>query len=249
VRLRPARRAVALGLALAISILRYWLIRIRGPLSLDRRADWLHESCRRVVKSVGVLCRVVGTPPCCGLVVSNHLSYLDIAIFSSVMPCMFVAKAEIDRWPYFGRAARAAGTLFIDRTSVASAQRVAAEMVDRLRLPVPILFFPEGTSTDGRDLLRFHSGLFEPAVRAGAPVTAAAVRYFPADGGAEAELCWYGNESFLPNLWKVLGAPGLMAELRFGEPRLYRQRRDAALQTRAEVTVMRAAHPLIEDRL
>jgi lyso-ornithine lipid O-acyltransferase len=245
--LRAARRAVTLALALAISIVRYWSIRVRGPLSLERRADWLHESCQRVLTSLGVGSRVVGALPCSGLVVSNHLSYLDIAVFSAAMPCFFVAKAEIDRWPYFGQAARAGGTLFIDRASVASTQRVVAEMADRLRLPVPILFFPEGTSTDGRDLLRFHSGLFEPAVRAGAPVTAAAVRYFPADGGDEAGFCWYGDESFLPHLWKTLGAPGLTAELRFGESRVYQQRRVAALQTRSDVAAMRAADRVIDD--
>ena len=96
------------------------------------------------------------------LVVANHLSYLDIVILSAAMPCFFVAKAEIDKWPYFGKAARVGGTMFIDRSSLASAERVAAMIGERLKLPVPVLFFPEGTSTDGT-MLRFHS----QAIRAG----------------------------------------------------------------------------------
>ncbi len=101
-----------------------------------------------------------------GLVVANHLSYLDIVILSAAMPCFFVAKAEIDKWPYFGKAARVGGTMFIDRSSLASAERVATMIGERLKLPVPVLFFPEGTSTDGT-MLRFHSRLFEPAIAGG----------------------------------------------------------------------------------
>ena len=162
--LRAARRAVALGFALMLCILRYWSLRIRGPLSLEERAEWLQVACRIVVASLGIRCRVEGKPPSRGVVVSNHLSYLDIAIYStSVMECFFVSKAEVSRWPYFGEAARSGGTLFIDRSSVASAEEVSTEIARRLSLQVPILFFPEGTSTDGSSVLRFHSRLFEPA--------------------------------------------------------------------------------------
>jgi len=131
-----------------------------------------------------------------------------------------VAKAEIDRWPYFGRAARIGGTLFIDRSSMASAEKVADTIAERLALPVPILFFPEGTSTDGSTVLRFHSRLFEPAVRAGAPVTTATVRYVLDGGAQERDLCWFGDDPFLPHLWKALGSSGFTAEVRFGEPQI-----------------------------
>jgi len=75
------------------------------------------------------------------------------------MPCFFVAKMEIDGWPVFGKAARAGGTIFLDRASLASAKSVAEQITERLSLPipVPVLLFPEGTSTDGAQLLRFHS--------------------------------------------------------------------------------------------
>src|SRR6202007_644478 len=175
-------------------------IRIRGPLSLERRALWLQSACRLVLRSLGIHYHVEGEPPARGVVVANHLSYLDILIFSSAMPCFFVAKAEIDKWPYFGRAARTGGTLFIDRARLSSADQVARQISDRLALPVPILFFPEGTSTDGSTVQRFHSWLFEPAVCAGAPVTAASVRYALADGSQERDLCWFGDAPFLPHL-------------------------------------------------
>jgi lyso-ornithine lipid O-acyltransferase len=237
---RQARRAVTLGLTLAAIVLRYWLIRIRSPLSLERRARWLQSACKMVLHSLGIQYHVEGQVPTCGVVVSNHLSYLDILILSSAMPCFFVAKAEIDKWPYFGRAARTGGTLFIDRSSLASADKVASQITERLALPVPILFFPEGTSTDGASVHRFHTWLFEPAARAGAPVTAASVRYVLADGLQERDLCWFGDAPFLPHLWKTLAASGFNAEVKFGEATVYPNRRTAAQQTHAEISAMRS---------
>jgi lyso-ornithine lipid O-acyltransferase len=245
VNLRAAGRAVALGVALAGCILHYWRIRLRGALSLEQRARWLQDSSRRILAALHISSRIEGIPPARGIVISNHLSYLDIVIFSAAMPCSFVAKAEISRWPYFGEAARAGGTLFIDRGSRASADRVAAQIADRLAYPVPVLFFPEGTSTDGSAVRRFHSRLFDPATCAGAPVTAAAIRYIRPDNGPERELCWYGDEPFLPHLWRVLGSGSFQAELRFGQPRIYTDRRVAARETQAEVSAMRAGAPVL----
>ena len=110
--------------------------------------------------------------PSRGLLVSNHLSYLDILIYSAAAPCVFVSKAEVAKWPYFGFAARQAGTIFIDRTKRVSAQNVVQEIDRRFGEDVPVLFFPEGTSSDGVRVMHFHSALFQPAVRNSAPVTA-----------------------------------------------------------------------------
>jgi lyso-ornithine lipid O-acyltransferase len=238
VRLRAARRAVTLALALLACIVRYWSIRIRGRLSLEQRAFWLRDASSIVLWSLGIRAKVVGVPPARGVVVSNHLSYLDILIFSAAMPCFFVAKTEIDRWPYFGKAARIGGTIFINRDSRASTAKVASQIGARLAVPVPVLFFPEGTSTDGSTVQRFHTGLFEPAISAAATVTPAAVRY-AIEGGQERDLCWFGDEAFLSHLWKALGATNFTAEVRFGAPQVYADRRSAAGETHAAVTAMR----------
>ena len=238
-RLRTLRRAVALGFALAACVLSYWLLRVRGPLTLVERAWWLHGAACRILKALGIGCVVRGQPPSVGLVVSNHLSYLDIVIISSIMPCFFVSKAEIKRWPYFGEAARTGGTIFIDRKSRASTAEVAGQIGERLKLPVPVLLFPEGTSSDGAQVLRFHSSLFEPAVAAGAAITAVAVRYRLEAGRQERDLCWFDDTAFLPHLWKTLGAAGFSAEVTFGEPHKYPDRRAAADTTHDEVVTMR----------
>jgi len=238
--LRAARRAVALALTFAAFIVLYWLGRLRGPYALERRALWMQGCARLAMRSMGIRSRVKGQPTTHGLVVANHLSYLDIVILSAVMPCFFVAKMEIDAWPFFGKAARSGGTIFLDRASRTSANSVADQITQRLEMPIPVLLFPEGTSTDGSQVLRFHSRLIHPATVAGAPITAAAIRYVIEDGTPERELCWFGDALFLPHLWKTLGTAGFSAEVRFGEPRIYPDRRAAAEATHAEIETMRA---------
>jgi lyso-ornithine lipid O-acyltransferase len=236
--LRLLRRTVALFLVLSAAILRYWTLRIRGPLTLNRRALWLQDTCIRVLRSIDIRCEIEGEIPKQGLVVANHLSYLDILILSAAMPCFFVAKAEVGEWFYFGRAARAGGTLFIERSRRSSAETVASLISERLKLQVPVLFFPEGTSTDGT-ILKFHSSLFQPAIRDHAPVTAVALRYLMDDGTPEKELCWFGDEALAPHLLRTLRAAGFHAKLRFGEPRVYETRRTAAEETFAEIAALR----------
>ena len=233
------RRAVALAFALAMCVVRYWLARLRGPMTLERRALWLQGAAQAILKVLDIKSQVQGRPPMCGLVVSNHLSYLDIIIISATMPCFFVAKMEIGSWPFFGKAARSGGTIFLDRSSLASAMTVAEQMTERLKLPISVLLFPEGTSTDGAQVLRFHSRLIDPATTAGAPITAAAIRYVLEGGVEERELCWYDDMYFVTHLWKVLGVTGFSAQLHFGEPQIYSDRRVAADQTHAEITAWR----------
>jgi lyso-ornithine lipid O-acyltransferase len=244
VTLRRVRRAVALVFALLVCVIDSWLLRLRGPLTLERRALWLQRASRRVLKALGLGIEVDGQPPSCGLVVANHLSYLDILIISAAMPCFFVSRDDIERWPYFGWAARTGGTIFLDRKSLGSARRAASEITARLNLPVPVLLFPEATSTDGTQVLHFHSRLIDPATKAGAPITAVAIRYV-VPGAEERELCWYGNMEFLPHTWKVMGVQGFTAQLRFSEPRVYSDRRVAAERTHDGIAEWREAHSSI----
>jgi lyso-ornithine lipid O-acyltransferase len=232
-------RMLRLASALAECMIRFALKRLQRPLSPVERAMWLQSACRGVLNSIGISYRIHGTPPSSGLVVSNHLSYLDILFYSAAMPCFFVSKAEVKRWPYFGAAARAGGTIFLDRGRRASAAAVVQQMANRLNLPVPLLLFPEGTSTDGCAVWRFHSGLFQSAIDTHAPVSAAAIRYIPNDETPESTLCWFGDAGFSSHLWKTLAASTFTAEITFGEPVVYGDRRSAAQATQELVAEMR----------
>jgi lyso-ornithine lipid O-acyltransferase len=236
---------VALAAVLAIIVCRNWWMRTSGPMTIVRRALWLQDASRRVLRCLGVDVEVTGRPPACGLAVANHLSYFDILALSAAMPCFFVAKKEIEGWPYFGWAAGAGGTIFLDRKSMRSARRAADEIAERLNLPVPLVLFPEGTSTDGSQVLRFHSRLIDPATRSLASITAVAIGYSIEGRIAEREVCFYGTASFLPHAWKVMGLKRIRVKLRFGEPQIYTDRRLAAERTHAEVSAMREASQLV----
>ena len=239
--LRRLRRAVALAIEIILCIVRFWLLRLKGPRTLERRALWTHGCAQRILECLEITYRVQGTPATHGLVVANHLSYIDIVVLSAAMPCFFVAKIEIGGWPFFGRAARSGGTIFVDRGSLESAQSVAEQMKERLTMPIriPVLLFPEGTSTDGNEVIRFHSRLIDPATSLGIPITPAAIRYTIHDGTPERELCWYGDETFVNHLWKVLGVAGFEAHVQFSGPRIYADRRGAADATHDEIVAMR----------
>lgn len=221
--------------------MRFTLLRIRrGSGMEDRdRAEWLHRSCRTILRGIGVQVESRGPRPARGLVCSNHLGYLDIAVYAAAMPCAFVSKREVGSWPALGALARCAGTIFLDRQSRASADAVAQEITERLREDVPIMLFPEGTSTDGREVLRFHPTLMGPAAEMQQEIAAAAIAY-RADGAEERDLCWYGDARFLPHLLRLLGLTGIVAEVEFyPEANVYSERKAAAEDVQEKVEAMR----------
>ena len=246
VSVRVVLRAAVLMLALSVCFVRFgwiWLgWKLRGPdVPLKYRAAWMHFCGSVVLRTMGGRLRVEGAVPSgVTLIASNHLSYLDIVIASAALPCVFVSKEEVDRWPVFGAIARRGATIFLDRGSRASAREVAQAMTERLREGVPVLLFPEGTSTDGSTVMRFHSPLFEPAMAADVPITPAAVVYEPhGKRVAERDLCWFGDETFVPHLLRVLDGDGFTAVMRFGEPFMAADRREAAVMAHAAVVGMR----------
>jgi len=214
------------------------------------RAAWMQQCNRLVIASMGIRCRVEGTlPQDATLIAANHLSYLDIVIASAAIPCAFVAKHEIAGWPVFGSLGTLGGTIFLDRASRISAWDAVDRMAQRLSQRVPVLFFPEGTSTDGSEVIRFHSTLFEPAIELGLPVTPLAIFYLPHDRNSstrkgselqEKDLCWYGDDLFFPHLLRVLGVEGFTATLRFGQPEHFADRQTAAWRTHDAVATLRA---------
>jgi lyso-ornithine lipid O-acyltransferase len=193
-----------------------------------------------VLRRLCIQRRVAGELPAHGLIASNHLSYLDILLYGATVPCVFVAKIEVRAWPLLGWLAALGGTVFIDRKSTASAAEAAERIENLLAAGVLVLVFPEGTSSDGAGVLRFHTSLFEPAMRVGAPVSAAAIGY-SADGAIEKDLCYYGDISFAPHLLETFELREIVATLRFAsEPRIYGDRKRAAASTREMVVELRS---------
>jgi 1-acyl-sn-glycerol-3-phosphate acyltransferase len=216
-----------------------WLRMRKRRLSLHDRAEWMQHSCALVLKRLGIEIACDGPPPKAGLIVSNHLSYLDILLHAAIGPRIFVSKSEVRSWPGFGALAACGGTIFIERGKRSSASEVALKIEYALRSGVTIVFFPEGTSTDGSTLLPFHSFLFEPAVQAEVPVTAAALGY-QAQDAEESELCYYGDIHFVPHLLETMGRKEVRGRVRFDpSPRVYSTRKQAANDTWERVARLR----------
>ncbi|WP_263359441.1 lysophospholipid acyltransferase family protein [Acidicapsa ligni] len=232
---------MVLFLSFMVCWLRFGLTRLRGPISPHQRAEWMQFCGRITLASMGIRYRVEGPlPNGPTLIVANHLSYLDIAICSAALPCAFVAKSEIASWPAFGFLARLGGTIFVDRGSRLSAWDTAESMGLRLDSGVPVLLFPEGTSTDGSEVQRFHSTLFAPAIEAGLAVIPAAIFYEPWTADiAESHFCWFGDESFFPHLMRVLGTERFTAVVRFGDAEVFPDRRTAAWRSHDAVQRLR----------
>ncbi len=170
------------------------------------------------MSAIDVHLSTAGALPSHGLIVCNHLSYLDILVMSSALPCVFVSKAEVEQWPVFGRYARWAGSVFVRRHDRADAARANTSIAESLQTGVPVVLFPEGTTTDGQSVLRFHSTMLQPSIDAAAQVTPCSIRYELEDGAVEREVCWWGDMALLPHFLNLLTKKTIRVTLTFGNP-------------------------------
>ncbi len=192
-------------------------------------AVWIHRWCRRMVRCLGIACTVDGELPgrlaASGggfeAVVCNHLSYIDILLMSAVRPFVMVAKTEVRAWPLLGWLTAQAGTVYVTRGGKPETYpAVNAAMAHAYRSGLPVLFFPEGTTTDGGEVLPFRRGLFHSVLRDSVQVRTAALAYRLDDREPEAtvsdHVCWWGDAAFAPHLFRFLGLRGLHASVHFG---------------------------------
>jgi len=214
-------------------------IRKLGRVDRGDRAKWLHYWCQTALRRLNVAVRQDGLFPTTGLIVSNHLSYLDIMVFSSLAPCAFVSKREVRSWPLFGLAAKLSGTVFVDRTRVTDTHRVADELAQALSSGVPCVLFPEGTSSDGSGVLPFRSPLLEAAVRSSQPISPAYIRYSGEHTDVAQEICYWGDMTFVPHLFRMLSKRGVRADVRFApESHHFDDRKVAAVRAREIVLAL-----------
>jgi 1-acyl-sn-glycerol-3-phosphate acyltransferase len=161
------------------------------------------------------------------LFVGNHSSYIDIEVFSTLMPVCFIAKAEVARWPLFGTLARLQRTLFIDRRPQSTGGQ-RDEIARRLAAGDNLMLFPEGTSDDGNRTLPFYSALFGVAERRledGRPLTVqpvsigyAELNGFPVGRSLRPLLAWYGDMELAPHLWCFAGLGRVKVVVQFHPP-------------------------------
>lgn len=171
------------------------------------------DVCKRLCRALAVEVKIHGEMPTeHALWVSNHVSWVDIPVIGSVAPVFFLSKAEVASWPVIGRLAKAGGALFIKRGSGDSAA-VAVQIAGFLRQKLPVLFFPEGTTTDGREIRRLHSKLLSAALETGTPVQPLILCYQGPDGRLDSVMPYIGEMSFGTHLQDVLGRSRVRAHV------------------------------------
>lgn len=207
------------------------------------RAEWLSRSSRRHLKIFGYTADVSGPVPQKGLLVANHLSYLDILAISTVTPAVFVSKAEVRRWPLFGWFASCAGTVFVERERRTHVGQVNREIAAALADGALVVLFPEGTSSNGQTVLPFRTSLLEPAAAGNHEISVAWLHYElePGDGDAANEICYWGDHHFVSHLIRLAGKKSIRATIRFGQfQRTTDDRKELAKQLHAAVSELKA---------
>lgn len=195
--------------------------RIRG--GADRTGRWrtrvFHRWTDYLRAAIGLSVEVEGTAPEPPFVlVSNHLSYLDVILLGSQLRCVFVARADVAGWPLIGALCRSVETLFIDRASKRALPRIMRQMEQVLDTGRGVILFPEGTTTKGDGVLPFRPALLDAAARSARPVWYASLSYSTPPGSEPAHraVCWWGEMPFTSHFLKLLRLPGVRAHLTFG---------------------------------
>ncbi len=151
------------------------------------------------------------------LFAANHVSWLDIACLRAALDAEFVAKQEVARWPVIGRMAAIAGTLFLNRGERDASLIAANSMSGALAAGRSVVIFPEGTTTDGRRLGRFHARLYQAAIRTRRPVQAVAISY-PHTDGVHPAAPFVGDDNLGRHVWALLAEEALTARLTLCPP-------------------------------
>jgi 1-acyl-sn-glycerol-3-phosphate acyltransferase len=224
---------------------------------------------RLTCRCLGVRRHVRGAPPppgSSGLIVANHVSWLDISVLGAERPVCFVAKSEVAGWPVIGFLASLQRTVFIDRSRRASTAHVVAQMGARLSDGEAVVLFAEGTTGDGTRILPFRSSLLGAAHEAlgkdkdkpdgGAdiaiyPLTISYTGFHGMAGGRfeRSTLAWYGDTELAPHLRTVLAMGAIDVELAWGEPIAMGRKTSRKAATRqAEAAIRRARQETVSGR-
>ena len=192
-----------------------WLVRLTfGGLSTEAKARKIQHWSHGLLTRLGVRLQVHGQfRPGAKLIVSNHVSWMDILAIYATHPARFVSKAEVAHWPVVGGMVVAAGTLLLERAKRRDAMRVMGLLTQTMKDGGTAAAFPEGTTGNGQEVLPFHGNLLQAAIDADVPVQPVAIRYVDSVHAISPSAAYVGDTSLAQSLWWVAGAQGLTVHL------------------------------------
>ncbi len=208
------------------------LVRTDGRRALKRR--WS----RQLLDMLGIRLSVDGEAAAfAGLVVANHISWIDVFVINAMQPVAFVAKDDVAAWPVIGWLAARNETVFLARGSRRAAHAMGQRVAEMLAAGAAVAVFPEGTTTEGDGVLPFRGALLQGAVDADAAVQPLALRYLSGSGERSLAAAYCGDTSLAASLWSIVSADGLTAICTRLEPLPAggRDRRVLALECTARV--------------
>jgi len=179
---------------------------------------------QRVLRSLGVTVTVEGTPTDSStLIVSNHLSYLDVLAFSSIRPAIFVTSVEVRETAVLGTLCKAGGSLFVERRKFAALKEEVSAISQLLSDGFSVVLFPEGTSSCGEVLLPFRKSLLDAAVTAQSSVQPVCLNYRaananPLDATSRDSIFYYGDMDFFSHLRRLLALKSVDLTVRWLTP-------------------------------
>jgi len=152
------------------------------------------------------------------LLVANHVSYLDILVISSAAPSVFITSQELGGTMFLGLLARLGGSLFVERRKVAGLKREIAMITRILKQNLPVVLFPEGTTSNGDRVHAFKNALFDAAITAGVDVQPICLRYTrvndePITKENRDTVFYYGGATFFSHLPKLLALRSIDVEV------------------------------------
>jgi 1-acyl-sn-glycerol-3-phosphate acyltransferase len=206
-----------------------------------RRHAIIRNWSRGILHLAGVDVRAIGFPADSErpvTLVANHVSWADIFALNTQRACHFIAKAELRQWPLAGRLLANVGTIFINRSDRRETHRLKRVVHELLDAGETVAVFPEGTTSNGRDVLKFHASLLEPIVASEGEVWVVAIRYFLGHGKTRTEAAAYiGDMTLLQSLRMIHDHAPIVAELHFIEAIKCAgmNRRDVALRAESAV--------------
>ncbi len=185
--------------------------------SRSRRRKAIRRWSGRLLHILGVRLRLHDAPARIRplMLVANHVSWLDIFMLNAAIPVRFVAKSEIRGWPAIGWLSARTGTLFIERGRRRDTARVNRLIAEAMLEGDVVAVFPEGTTSDGSQVLRFHSSLLQPALIAEAGVQPVALRLANGDGSLCTEAAYDGDKTLWQSLRMIIAEPAIDAHVHF----------------------------------
>ncbi len=238
--------------AMTLVLLPFQLIAMALRLPLQRSIPLLYHRVMCAMIGIGVRQSGRRAPEIPLLILSNHVSWLDILVIGSLGPVVFVAKKEVSRWPVLGWLSRLQRTVFVDRERRHRTGATTQEIADRLLGGDAVVLFAEGTSSDGNRILPFRSALIGAVHHAIGqsthhdtvtvqPLSLAYVRQrgLPIGRALRERVAWYGDNDLIPHVAGVLTSGDIEVVVSWGEPVAYDMTADRKIVTREAENAVR----------